>query len=172
MRDEEKAKKLIDVVSDIASKVIEQRLSNVVQTVLAVVVSVVSDPNGNDVHTVRLTSSNSDEFECPKMCLNKLSPGDYVWLHYVGDVTNSYIAVPVIPTGLSASDVTVSDFVLYPATATTLGGVRVGTGLQSNGSGILSVNTATSAQEDNMSPISSDAVFKEIGNINLLLESL
>ena len=95
MRDEEKAKKLIDVVSDIASKVIEQRLSNVVQTKLAYVTSITYNTNGSAIYRVRLSSSNSDEFECPKLCINELSVGDYVWLNYIGDITNAYIAMPV-----------------------------------------------------------------------------
>ena len=95
MRDEEKAKKLIDVVSDIASKVTEQRLSNVVQTKLAYVTSITYNTNGSAIYRVRLSSSNSDEFECPKLCINELSVGDYVWLNYIGDITNAYIAIPV-----------------------------------------------------------------------------
>lgn len=97
MKDAEKARKLLDVISVVASNVVEKRLDNVVQTKLAYVTSITYNTNGSAIYRVRLSSSNSDEFECPKLCINELSVGDYVWLNYIGDITNAYIAMPVEP---------------------------------------------------------------------------
>ena len=97
MKDAEKARKLLDVISVVASNVVEKRLDNVVQTKLAYVTSITYNTNGNAIYRVMLSSSNSDEFECPKLCINELSVGDYVWLNYIGDITNAYIAMPVEP---------------------------------------------------------------------------
>lgn len=59
-----------------------------------------------------------------------------------------------------------------PATRTTLGGIIVGENLSITEEGILSVDTATEAESDNTRPITSAAVYTEIGNINILLATI
>lgn len=59
-----------------------------------------------------------------------------------------------------------------PATAERLGGVKVGAGLNVAEDGTLSVDTADRAEEDNTRPITSAAVYTEIGNINALLATI
>ena len=51
------------------------------------------------------------------------------------------------------------------------GGYTIGDGLKVEGRR-LSVDTATTVEEDNTKPITSAAVFTEIGNINALLETI
>ncbi|MGI6014441.1 MAG: hypothetical protein ACOX7K_09230 [Oscillospiraceae bacterium] len=48
---------------------------------------------------------------------------------------------------------------------------NIGNGLQLNGE-ILSVDTANDAEEDNTKPITSGAVYTEIGNIDALLKTI
>lgn len=62
--------------------------------------------------------------------------------------------------------------VLVPATTTTLGGVMVGEGLKVENTGRLSVDTATEVEQGNNKPITSAAVFTEIGNIDVLLATI
>ena len=62
--------------------------------------------------------------------------------------------------------------VLYPATATRLGGIKVGTNLLVAADGTLSVDTASAAEADNTKPITSAAVHTQIGNIEVLLASI
>nr|DAL39409.1 MAG TPA_asm: hypothetical protein [Caudoviricetes sp.] len=59
-----------------------------------------------------------------------------------------------------------------PATAERLGGVKVGVWLNVAEDGTLSVDTADRAEEDNTKPITSAAVYTEIGNINALLATI
>lgn len=59
-----------------------------------------------------------------------------------------------------------SGYKLPAATAETLGGVKVGRNLTIDSSGVLSVDTADAAQEDDTRPITSAAVYTQIGNIN------
>lgn len=59
--------------------------------------------------------------------------------------------------------------VLPVATDTILGGIKVGENLKITKDGVLSVDTSTKIQEDNTKPITSGAVFTEIGNIEALL---
>lgn len=63
-------------------------------------------------------------------------------------------------------------YTLPPATKTTLGGVIVGDNLLVDGTGKISVDVATDAEADNTRPISSAAVYAEIGNINILLSQI
>lgn len=63
-------------------------------------------------------------------------------------------------------------YVLPPATTGTLGGVIVGQNLLVTEEGILSVDTASDAEEDNTRPITAAAVYTEIGNINVLLATI
>lgn len=62
--------------------------------------------------------------------------------------------------------------VLSPATKTTLGGIIVGDDLQITSSGVLSVSKANSVEQDNTRPITSAAVYTELGNINALLATI
>ena len=59
-----------------------------------------------------------------------------------------------------------------PATRSTLGGIIVGDDLLVTEEGVLSVDKATSAEEDNTRPITAAAVYTEIGNINALLATI
>ena len=68
--------------------------------------------------------------------------------------------------------VVVGGTVLRPATATTLGGIIVGEDLQITQSGVLSVIKADKAEQDNTRPITSAAVYTEIGNIDALLQTI
>lgn len=58
------------------------------------------------------------------------------------------------------------------ASGSVLGGVKVGSGLKINASGVLSVDTATVVSQDNTKPVTSGAVYTEIGNIAVLLAAL
>ena len=59
-----------------------------------------------------------------------------------------------------------------PATAETLGLIKVGENLKITEDGVLSVDTATQVEQDNTKPITSAAVHTEIGNIEVLLAAL
>lgn len=61
---------------------------------------------------------------------------------------------------------------LLPATDETLGGIKVGAGLKIANDGTLSVDTAEVVEEDNTKPITSDAVYTVVGNINALLSTI
>lgn len=61
---------------------------------------------------------------------------------------------------------------LRPATRTTLGGIIVGEDLRITQSGVLSVIKADKAEQDNTRPITSAAVYTEIGNIDALLQTI
>lgn len=65
-----------------------------------------------------------------------------------------------------------STYVLPPATRSELGGVIVGDDLMVTEEGRISVDKATSVEEDNTRPISAAAVYTEIGNINALLATI
>lgn len=58
------------------------------------------------------------------------------------------------------------------ATTTTLGGIIVGEDLQITSSGVLSVSKANNVEQDNTRPITSAAVYTELGNINALLATI
>lgn len=171
MREEERARKFLDAISGVVAKAIEQRMGNVVQTALAQIASITVGPDEEKIHTVRLLSYDLEEFECPKMCMNNLSVGEYVWLHYIGDLTNAYIAVPVIPSPVVTPGGG-SDYELPVATTTSLGGVIVGENLIINNAGVISVDTVSTVEEDNTKPITSSAVYTEVGNINVILETI
>lgn len=53
-----------------------------------------------------------------------------------------------------------------------LGGIKVGENLKIDENGVLSVDTATEVMQDNTKPITSGAVFTEVGNIEVLLKAL
>lgn len=61
---------------------------------------------------------------------------------------------------------------LKPATSDTLGGIMVGNGLKITDTGLLSVDTADQVEQDNTKPITSAAVYTEVGNINALLATI
>lgn len=69
-------------------------------------------------------------------------------------------------------NVNVTDGVTTPATAEKLGLVKIGGGLAITADGTLSVDTADRAEEDNTRPITSAAVYTELGNINALLATI
>lgn len=64
------------------------------------------------------------------------------------------------------------EYTLPAATKNTLGGVIVGENLDVASDGTISVSTASEVEEDNTKPITSAAVFAEVGNINALLETI
>lgn len=61
---------------------------------------------------------------------------------------------------------------LTPATETSLGGIIVGGSLKITEEGVLSVDTADGAEADNTKPITSAAVYTQIGNIEVLLSTI
>lgn len=61
---------------------------------------------------------------------------------------------------------------IAPATEYTLGCIIVGEDLQITPEGVLSVQKATSVEADNTRPITSAAVYTEVGNINALLATI
>lgn len=63
-------------------------------------------------------------------------------------------------------------YVLPIASATTLGGVKVGENLTIAENGVLSVDVANVAEEDNTKPITSAAVNTLVGNIDALLSTI
>lgn len=58
------------------------------------------------------------------------------------------------------------------ASADTLGGIKVGENLKISADGVLSVDTAKAIEEDNTKPVTSAAVFTEVGNIEALLSKI
>lgn len=58
------------------------------------------------------------------------------------------------------------------ATEERLGGVIVGENLKITKEGVLSVDTARKVEQDNTKPITSGAVFMEVGNIEALLKNI
>ena len=64
-----------------------------------------------------------------------------------------------------------SDYVLRPATAQTLGGIKVGDNLKISG-GVLSVDTTDTVEADNTKPVTSGAVQVVVGNIDVLLGTI
>lgn len=65
-----------------------------------------------------------------------------------------------------------SSGVATPATRDKLGGIMVGDNLSITANGVLSVDTASAVEQDNTRPITSAAVYTEVGNINALLASI
>lgn len=61
---------------------------------------------------------------------------------------------------------------LEPATTSRLGGIIVGEDLQITENGVLSVTKANAVEMDNTHPITSAAVYVEVGNINALLQTI
>ena len=61
---------------------------------------------------------------------------------------------------------------IVPATTNTIGGIIVGDDLSITPQGRLSVIKANRAEQDNTHPITSAAVYTEIGNIDALLSTI
>ena len=61
---------------------------------------------------------------------------------------------------------------LEPATTTTLGGIIVGQDLLITEDGVLSVDKANIVEQDNTKPITAAAVYTEVGNIDVLLQTI
>lgn len=80
-----------------------------------------------------------------------------------GDITAS---------GALGQTVVVGGTVLRPATTTSLGGIIVGEDLEITQQGVLSVTKANAVEQDNTHPITSAAVYTEVGNINALLQTI
>lgn len=68
--------------------------------------------------------------------------------------------------------VVVGGTILRPATDTTLGGIIVGEDLDITRTGVLSVIKANAVEQDNTHPITSAAVYTELGNIDALLRTI
>ena len=91
LSDNDKANRWIDKIADISNKVAVANKRNVVQTAIATIIS----KNAND-YTVRLLSSpdyGSEDFNVINRTVESLAVNDPVMLHYVGDLTNAYIAM-------------------------------------------------------------------------------
>lgn len=89
-----------------------------------------------------------------------------------GRISGSLSGTSRISGELSTPDAMERPYVLPPATTSSLGGIIVGDDLKITEEGRLSVDKATSAEEDNTRPITAAAVYMEIGNINALLETI
>lgn len=85
---------------------------------------------------------------------------------------------PAMETGTVLIDPCLCEFVgkggavLKPATTAELGSIIVGDGLKITDTGRLSVDTADDVEKDNSKPITSAAVYTEVGNINALLATI
>lgn len=91
--------------------------------------------------------------------------------------SNEQNIAPAMETGSVLIDPCLCEYVgnrtsLKPATSDTLGGIMVGNGLKITDTGLLSVDTADDVEKDNTKPITSAAVYTEVGNINALLATI
>lgn len=82
-----------------------------------------------------------------------------------GYTAHNALGQPIVGTGSGGGAIT-------PATTSTLGGIIVGSDLLVTAQGVLSVDKATSVEEDNTRPITAAAVFTEVGNIDALLQTI
>lgn len=93
MSDNEKALSWIEKIAAVAAKVFESRMQDVVRCRIATVVSI-----NNGIYTVRLLSSpadGSEDFTVSSKTTDTITAGDAVYLYYVGDLTNAYIAMRI-----------------------------------------------------------------------------
>ena len=74
--------------------------------------------------------------------------------------------------GTLGQTVVVGGTILRPATTSSLGGIIVGEDLEITQQGVLSVTKANAVEQDNTHPITSAAVYTEVGNINALLQTI
>lgn len=121
LTDNDKANKWIERIAEISEKVSKASKANVVQTAMATVISV-----NDDDYTVRLLSSpddGSEDFDVVSKTVEQISVNDPVMLHYVGDLTNAYIAMLLDSSGDISANImqliqsTVNSYVLdkvYP----------------------------------------------------------
>ena len=58
------------------------------------------------------------------------------------------------------------------ATHDTIGGIKIGDNLRISDDGVLSVETADAAEQDNTLPITSAAVYTAVGNIEVRLSTI
>ncbi len=63
-------------------------------------------------------------------------------------------------------------YTLPAATSDTLGGIKVGEDLRITPDGVLSIEKAASVEADNTHPITAAAVYAEVGNIDVLLQTI
>lgn len=90
-----------------------------------------------------------------------------------GNITaKASLSGDIAASGTLGQTVVVGGTVLRPATTTSLGGIIVGEDLQITQSGVLSVTKATAVEQDNTHPITSAAVYMEVGNISALLQTI
>lgn len=82
------------------------------------------------------------------------------------------LSEPIKASANLGQTVVVGGTALRPATPTTLGGIIVGEDLQITSTGLLSVVKANAVEQDNTHPITSAAVYTEIGNIDALLQTI
>jgi hypothetical protein len=61
---------------------------------------------------------------------------------------------------------------LLIATESALGGIKVGENLKIDENGTLSVDTAKDVEQDNTKPVTSAAVYVQLGNVEALLSAL
>ena len=66
----------------------------------------------------------------------------------------------------------VGDNIIPVASSTILGGIKVGENLKIDENGVLSVDTATDVEQDNTKPVTSAAVYVQLGNVEALLSAL
>lgn len=58
------------------------------------------------------------------------------------------------------------------ATSEEAGTIKIGSNLSIDDDGVLSVQTTDNAEQDNTKPMTSAGVYVQLGNINILLESI
>lgn len=58
------------------------------------------------------------------------------------------------------------------ATSEEAGTIKIGSNLSIDDDGVLSVETTDNAEQDNTKPMTSAGVYVQLGNINILLESI
>ena len=84
---------------------------------------------------------------------------------------NAYVSRTTKQMNVTVTPSATSKYVLPAATADTLGGIKVGEALEIH-DGVLSVIRANTAEQDNTMPITSAAVYTELGNITELLKTI
>ena len=110
LTDNDKAQRWIETIAEISAKVAEASKENVVQTAIAKVVA-----QAGNHYVVRLLSSPDDgsqDFNVFSKTTETLSADDNVFLFYIGDLTNAYIAMRVdggnVPSGGGGGGINVS----------------------------------------------------------------
>lgn len=106
---------------------------------------------------------------CATVDTNKLSVGTAVWvLAPYGSMSNAMVfMLGSVSEGASGGGTEIAF-----ATKTQAGIMQVGDNLKVNDSGVVSVDTATDAEEDNTKPITSAAVHTVVGNVETILSTI